>query len=195
MQAQTEYTDIESVAAYLGIDAPAGSSEEAEEIAGYIRAMSATMDNMSGRRLYGDEETTNTYDGEKGEILHVKDVCAISEVLLDGADVTEAIYKYPQNKAYASRLVLPGKSWGTKRQSVEVTGIHAMHDELPEDIKLACTIFVAGVYRNAHPDPDFKGEVTSEKMGNYTVSYASAKQVGDAANAKALLSSYKRISL
>lgn len=182
------YTDKESIEAYLGVTI---SDDLDDQLAEWILAMSRYADNVAGRILFDSEESTYTYDGDGSDLLVIKDVVDISEVTLDGEVV--AVYEYPQNKPYTSRIVLEsGYRFTRGRQNVTVTGIHAMSDELLPDVKQAVTVLVAGIYnaRNA------QGKVgTTERIGNYSVTYREASQKTDFDTAKTILSSYKRIAL
>ena len=192
---QTEYTDIESVALYLGIEAPSGSSAEADEITGHIQVASRHMDRETGRTLVADEETEKTYDGVADGILHIGDTAEISEITIDGVAIgSDEFVGYPRNKGYFSRIALIDRLWPLTRSSIVITGYHGMYKQVPVDLKRCATILAAGMYQAAHPDL-FEDVLTSESIGNYKATYVSKKQVADASSALSLLNTYKRIAL
>lgn len=192
---QTEYTDIESVCAYLGIDVPAGSSDAAEEITENIQAASREMDRIAGRRLVADEETEMTFDGQSDAILHTGDIAEVTSIEIDGVALGADEYAgYPRNKGYFSRFALIDRLWPLTRSSIVITGYFGMYKEVPVDLKRCATILAAGMYQEAHP-ADFEGEATSESIGNYKVTYTTPKQKADASSALSILNSYKRIAL
>lgn len=179
------YTDIEAVEAYTG-----RTITDTAEVERYIVAMTQAIDGFCNRVIFDDEVSTFTYDGDNTDLLIIKDVCNITEVTVDG--ISREFVKYPQNKPYASRLKLDGYRFTTGLQNVAVTGIHAMSDVLPEDVKFACTVLVAGILNNK----DTQGKVgTTERMGAYSITYKEESQKTDFATAKASLSAYKRIAL
>lgn len=187
---QDPYTTVESVFIYLGIDAPSESSDLYAEVEAWILAMSTFIDNYCNRTIYREEEETFKYDGDGTDMIIIKD-CIDPVVTVDG--VAREVYTYPTNKPYASRIRL-GDGWKFNKgiQNVSVTGLQAMNLYLPEDIKLACTVLVAGLY-NAR---GVQGKVgTTETIGDYSVTYRDASQKQDFDSAKRTLSTYKRIAL
>lgn len=183
-----EYTTVEDIENYTLIDVAA---EYEGVIDMYIQAMSNFIDNYCNRKIWTDQETTIKYDGDGTNLLVIKDVCDISEVTVDD-EVTEVL-EYPTSKDYTSRIVLDGGYRFTKGlQNVAVTGKHAMHTELPEDIKFACTVLVAGIIFNQDAN---EKDGTTEKIGNYSISYKTPEQKRDYKTAMGILSSYRRIAL
>lgn len=182
------YTDVDAVGAYLGVTI---SEEDEEKVEEWIRAMSITIDNLANRVIQDDATQTFSYDGDGSNLLIIKDCVDISAVVVGSRDVTAHIAKYPANKGYTSRIALKdGYRFEKGLLNVSVTAIQAMHEEVPADIKLACTILVAGIYNKS------EGAVgKSEKIGDYSVTYAEGDQETDFANAKRIISSYRRIAL
>jgi len=189
MQEETPiYTTPEAVASYLGLPISSDLEDAIEE--SWIIAMSRYADRYAKRNLHREEVTTVLYDGDGSKLFLIKDV--IDPVVeIDGTVMTT--YNYPTNKPYTSRLTLEeGYSFTKGKQNISVTGVHAMHLYLPEDIQLAVTILVAGIY-NARTSQGKIG--TTEKIGNYSVTYRTDAQKADFESAKEILSSYRRIAL
>jgi hypothetical protein len=182
-----EYTTKEAVENYLlrNID-----SSFNDQITEWIIAMSLQVDKICNRQMYRAEEETYVYDGDGTDMIMIKDCCDISAVTVDGVEKT--VYKYPVNKEYASRIRLDGDTFTKGLQNVAVTGIQAMSATLQEDVKYACTVMVAGIC-NAQIFNEKQG--TTERIGNYQITYKDDAQKTDYERAVSALSKYKRIAL
>lgn len=183
----TKYTDKTSVEEYLikNIDVSYNSQVDM-----WIVAMSRYIDRFCNRTIFRETEETFKYDGDGSEILHIGD-CIDPTVKIGDQDIE--VVTYPSNKPYASRIVRKdGARWPKGLQNVEVTGVQAMNLYLPDDIKYACTILVAGIVRD-----QLFGEKsgTSEKIDGYSITYNSERDKSDIATAMKVLSGYKRIAL
>lgn len=181
-----EYTTQSDIENYLLTDIDGSFSEQ---IASWIVAMSNFIDNYCNRSIYRTEEETFLYDGDNTDKLMIKDVCLISSVTVD--DIEVEYVKYPANKPYASRIRLIDNRFTTGIQNVSVTGIQAMNSTLPEDIKFACTVLVAGIVNNQLFN-DKKG--TTERIGGYSITYKDDQQQKDYEEAKRILAGYTRIT-
>lgn len=188
------YTTKEKVENYL-LNTIDGSF--ADQIERWIEAMTKQIDLICNRSIapeFTDSEVaveeTYLYDGDGSNTLIIKDCCAISEVTVDGTPVT--VYKYPANKSYALELKLNNAYFSKGFQNVAVTGVQAMHEEVPADIEFACTVLVAGIINN---QKKLEKVGTTEKIGNYSITYREDAQKADYETAKATLKAYKRISI
>lgn len=186
----TEYTTVAAVAEYLGITIPSGENAKVQS---WIRAMSRHIDALCNRSIYRTEEETFTYDGDGTPILLINDVSDLSSVEVEHLGTVEVV-GYPQNKGYYSRLALKdGSRWPRGRANVSVSGIFGMCKELPEDIKYATTVLVAGIY-NAKDVAARSGK--SERIGDYQVQYTeNSTQEDDYKSIGNFLAPYKRIAL
>ena len=189
------YTTTQDVCQYLGIDVPSESSDEDHELDLMILAMSVYIDRQANRRIFRTEPTTILYDGDGSDLMVIEDVLDLElhplEVLVGGVAVE--VYQYPQRKEHTSRIVLgDGQRFTVGKQNVSVTGVHAMCSELPEDVKFACTVLVAGAY-NAKLTAGKVG--TTEQIGSYSVTYRTDKDKANFETAKKMISSYRRIAL
>lgn len=182
-----QYTTKAKVENYLliNIDASFNSTIDA-----YITAMSNYIDEFCNRNIYRTAETTYKYDGDLTSLLLISDVVDISAVTVDGLDVLSSIKKYPANKGYTSRIALEDSYFSKGMQNVEVTGIHAMSKTLPADIEFACTVLVAGAFNSGK-----SADGTTERIGNYSITYNTKQQAVDFELAKEILKRYKRITL
>ena len=181
------YTDIEAIENYILKDIDSGFTDQVDE---WIVAMSRWIDNFCNRDITRTEEETFIYDGDGTNITLIKDCVDLTEVKVD--DVIVPVLEYPTNKDYTSRIVLSDDVFRSALQNIEVTAIHGMTKVVPDQIKTACTILVAGII-NSQTDMDKAG--TTEKFGNYSVSYSKDQQKQDFATVKDNLTGYKRIAI
>lgn len=193
-----DYTDINAVEAYILQDI---SPDFEPKVAVWITAMSRYMDEVTKRTLClipteeHAELQTFSYDGDRSDLILVSDCHSIEEVTVEGAVVDlDTIAKYPSNKPYTSRMAFKdGSKWPCGRQNVTVKAIHAMSGAdgiVPADIKFACTVLVGGICNNQIN----QGEGTTERIGNYTITYDKSQEA-DVARAKDILSTYTRIAI
>lgn len=185
------YTTKEEVENYLGVTIDASLNTQ---IATWIKAITLQIDKMANRDIYKTlpegETVTYKYDGDGTNIVLIKDCHTITEVRV-GDMVVEPL-QYPSNKPYVSRLILEDMIFPKGNQNVEVDATHSMAKELPEDIKLAATVMVAGIYNNRNS----AGKVgTTERIGSYQVTYHNNAQVTDFETAKMAINGYKRIAI
>lgn len=183
----TAYTTKADVEDYLGttitgIDAIVTS---------WIAAASRWIDDYCNRDIYNATESTTKYDGDGSDILHIKDTLQSGlTVTMDGISVSPLLY--PTTKDYASRLVLDDSIWNCGKQNISVTGKISMFSALPDQVKMAATILVAGMYQARNST----GKVgTRETIGNYTVEYKEGAQTIDYQSAKTNLSALRRIAV
>lgn len=186
----TPYTTIEAVFDYLKLEVPSESDPLTEQVEQWIVAMSRYIDAYCNRPIWREGIETFKYDGDDTDLLHITD-CIDPSVTVDGREVE--VLSYPTNKEYTSRIVLTaGEKFTKGRQNVEVTAVHSMNLYLPDEVQLACTILVAGLY-NAREVSDKVG--TTERIGSYSVTYRTEEEKRDFASVKNLLSAYRRIAL
>lgn len=182
-----EYTNKESIENYLLKTIDDSFDVQLTE---WIVAMSKHIDKACNRVIFRSTEETFLYDGDGTESLIIKDCVDISDVSIDGTSIE--YFKYPANSEVATLIKRPTDIFPRGMQNVSVTGIQAHSNTLPADIKHACTVLVAGII-NAQIFNEKDG--ITEKIGNYSVTYASKEQKADFQLAKSILSSYKRIAL
>lgn len=182
-----EYTTKTAIENWLLKDIDASFDDQITE---WIKAMSNQMDLITKRNLYRTEEETYKYDGDGSSILHIKDCHTITEITLNDS-VVEPV-QYPANKPYTSRIVLEDKIWTKGLQNVTVTAIQSMNVDLPEDIKFACTVLVGGLI-NTQILGVKKG--STERIGNYSITYKDDQQFADYNRAMSILKRYSRIAL
>lgn len=180
------YTTITAVQNYLKTDVAAGFEDQVTE---YIQAVSARADKIAGHPIYRTTAADFTYDGTGTSELVVKPVHTITAVTVDGVAVTPV--QYPLNSDTKTELRLRNQVFTLDMANVVVTGTHCLEKTLPNDLTHACTILVAGMVRNVK---DQSAGLKSEKIGEYSVSYATDEERGDLQWANKVLESYRRIA-
>lgn len=163
-----------------------------DQIAGWIKAMSSFIDKTANRVIFKDvsesaEPEEYFYDGDGSNNLLIKDCHDITEVKID--DKVVEVLKYPSNKPYTNKILLKTQAFTRGYQNVSVKATQAMCAELPEDIKFACTVLVAGICNNQI----YKKKGKSEQIGNYTITYGNSQEA-DISLAKNIINSYKRVT-
>lgn len=164
-----------------------GTSFDAQ-LTSHIAAMSGYIDEAVGYPLYRTAETERKYDGTGRGQLKIDPVHTISAVTVDGTTVTPV--QKPYNTDTKTELVLPLDVFPHGLANVSVTGVHCLKKTLPEQIKWACTVLVALTVQQV--DEQREG-VQSEKIGDYSVTYADQKQRGDLIRAKEIIHSFRPI--
>ncbi len=202
---RTPYTTIAKVEAYL-LEEIADSFEA--NVERWISGISRNMDEMANRKLVAD-----TYESDEALELRYFDVENLGYVSIDDCvEIDSVEYKsgtswvaldtteyetYPTLAPFRKLVAVfpPGM------QTVRVRARWGYMDEITEDLEWAATVLVAGVcIANQAVAGRNPGPVSSEKIGNYSVSYASGndnagKSAGfrDIDEAKQIVANYRKI--
>lgn len=188
------YTTLERVENYLLQD-----TEEWywDTVNGWIEAMSRLMDQLTNRTLVADEgsDTTRYFDGNGREKMLIDDVQSISKVEIGdqyGENLAEVSDTFPYPKIPPSNTLFSKSGFPVGVQNVAVSGKFGLFETTPEDIAFACTVLVAGVTINQILP---KQAITSERIGNYSVSFTTDEQKKDFARAMEIINSYRRVEI
>lgn len=182
------YTDKLSVQNYLLKSIDVGFDTTLNQ---YIDAMSEYADQMAGYPIYRTEPAAYLYDGNNAAELVISPVHTINAVTVDS--VTVEPIAAPYNSDIKTKLTLaPTLQYFTKgTANVSVAGVHCLKKTLPESIKWAVTVLVALIVQQVDEQRD---GISSEKIGDYTVSFSDQKQRSDYDRAKEIIHSYEVIS-
>ena len=189
------YCTIEDVKNYLLINIEEWFEPQVEKWIGQVSRM---IDRQTNRDFQatdpdesGTEPETRKYDGTGKRTLFVDEFVKVASVKVDGQEIAAADYLlYPANKKPHYSIELAGRSFSRGRQNVEISAFWGYSVEVPEDIRFAATVLVAGIINNSN---QHEGEVSSESWGRYTVTYRSKKELTDFQSAKSILKSFRRI--
>lgn len=186
------------------INISAGFHTQIEE---WISAIEAWINTYCNREFETETATYKLYDGDGTKELLIDDITALTkiEILDEDGNVDYTIdnvlyyFLYPANKTQKDRVVLnPSNSpiaWFPKgNQNVKVTADFGYSATVPEDIRLAATKLVAGII--AEQNLDLAGEVKSEKLGEYAISFNDVEKMANHLKVKKdILDKYRRISV
>lgn len=195
------YTTKAKIENYLliNIDATFDSQIDAwiEEIEEYI-------DRKTGRNFVASpaeddsgENETRRFDGDNTIKLLIDDAVEISEIKLSADSdplTTDDYVLYPANARTLSRKVpytmikLVGAYFpNALPQGIYVKGRWGYSETPPMDIQTVATVLVAGIINYSW---NADGEIASETIGRYTVSYKNEKQWQDFDRIDPILQSY-----
>lgn len=196
------YTSRDRVEKYLLITIDETFHAQVDE---WIEDIEAHIEKETGRVFVADGvASARHFDGDGTRRIDVDDCVSIEKVEI-GVDesgyggltsVESADYMTLPNDAVAKgkpmkRIELRGGVWPRLRQGVKVTGKWGYASAAPSDIRLAATVLVAGIINYSNPAA---GEVSSETIGRYSVSYKTEKQWQDFEKVAEILKSYKRFT-
>lgn len=183
-----EYTDKEAIENYLVISIDPGFDSQITE---WIEAMSAYIDLVTGRTFeVPTTDTTKKYDGNNTNCLLIDDVLEVTTVEIDDTSVDlDDVLGYPANSTPKTRMVLKSNVFTQGLQNIEITGKFGYGTTIPQPIKWATTVLVAGIVNNAYQS---EGEVQQETIGRYSVTYKSEKEINDFEEAKKIIKLYRK---
>lgn len=182
----TNYTTKAAVQNYTLTNIDAAFDTQVTE---WIAAMSEYADQVAGYPIYDTEETTRRYDGSGATEQLIQPVHTISEVKIGDTVITPV--EAPYNSDIKTSLIYRDNFFPQDYANVSVTGVHCLKKTLPNDLKLAVAILVAGIVNQSNNQTE---GVKSEKIGEYSVTYASPEEQQHYKWAMWVLKSYKRIA-
>ena len=150
----------------------------------YIEAMSNQVALMTNREWLSDPvdyPTTRYFDGNGSAHLRIGEAVAVETVEIgeDYGENFEEVTDYithPYNSSPITKLIRKDNCWDRGIKNIKVTGAFGYATEVPEDIKFAVATFVAGIIRY---QTNQEGEIESEKIGNYSVTYKTEEEKDD----------------
>ena len=168
----------------------------------WIEDMENYIDRMTGRNFVADaEESDREFDGTGTRKLVIDDAILIGDVALDYETPEELVdeddlVKYPANYAAKgvpiSLLKMRSGIFPRGSQNIVVSGKWGFSEETPGDIEMTATVLVAGIINFAHQSD---GEVQSETIGRYSVTYKNDTQWADFERVPEVLKSYRKFSM
>lgn len=169
-----EYTTKTEVQSYLltNIDAAFDA-----RLTMYIKAMSEFADDKAGYPIFREDPETRLYDGNNERSIGIDMGHTITEVLVDGvAPADENLLEFPYNSPMKWELRLKSGTFTYGQANVSVTGVFCRFMTLPEKVKWAVTVLVAGIVNQVNNQTE---GVKSEKVGEYAVTYRDQKERAD----------------
>lgn len=200
-----QYTTQEEVENYLLVDV---DPSFASQITSWIEQVSRYIEQTTNRVFVADEEASERFfDGNGGNELRIDECIEIDTVERGNDYYGDSRTEIPSSGS-GSYIPLPnnyealnlpiqsllyrGGCWNKGIQNHAVTAKWGFSATPPEDIMFAATVFVAGIINSQRKD---EGEVKSETIGNYSVTYEKQSQWDDFERAQSILLTYKRYIL
>ncbi len=155
----------------------------------WIEQQTRNIETLTQRVFIADEDfSVRVYDGRGGRELLVDEFVELNEVKID--DRVVEVFTYPANVLPKFKLwVENGINRG--KQNVSVSAKWGYSEAVPEDIRFACAVLVAGIIHGQHKT---EGDILKEKIGNYDVTYRE-NEVGLFTQAKDILNMYRKITI
>lgn len=200
------YTDKTSIQNYMLTDINVSMDSQLDA---WISAMEREIDKITGRNFKADAvASARVFDGTDERFLLIDDAIEITKVEV-GQDMYGATFvevassgsdRYFTDPANATALGVPmtkvtlsARVFNAGKQNQRITAKWGYSVNVPDDIKMACTVFVAGIINQQSGQG---GEtIKSERIGNYQVTYNSdnsTNSFADFERAITSLDAYKR---
>lgn len=193
------YTTVERVENYVLRDVEDFFEPEVEK---WIESTSRLMDSLANRVLVapvfgsGDDFEIKYYDGDGTDEIRIDDCqeiesLAIGDEFGDNLEETDEYITRPKIEPFQS-IKLKSDVFTKGVQNVKVEGRFGFFNSNVEDIQFACTVLTAGIIMS-----QIKGKqaVSSESIGNYSVSYFSEQASRDYKHALEIIARYRKLSI
>lgn len=198
------YTTEAKIESYLNISIATGAADDA------INAAVAIIDQFTGRNFIADSTASaRVYAGSGNQLLPIDDCVEITLVergLDSYGDAFETItaggysgyYLHPANYA-ADKVPIRGvhlrdKRWMPGVQNNRITAKWGYSAAVPDDVSFAATVLAAGIY-NANRGGGGTGNIKSERIGNYQVTYSDQEGWDEFNRAMQILQTRKKMLL
>jgi hypothetical protein len=173
------YTTREAIENYMVIEIDETFDEQIDE---WIEAIEEYIDNETNNDFTPVAEDAvdedRTFDGSGTNTLYIDAATEIVEVRLsedgDPLDVDTYVL-YPKRADTTRKIVLKSNKFPCGIENIYINGKWG-YATVPQDIKLAATILVAGIINNAWQS---ESEVQSTTIGRYSVTYKTKEQIDD----------------
>jgi len=198
------YTTESKLEKYLNVDITDGDAEN------FILAAQAYIESLTGRNFKADSEASSRlYEGNDRRDLIIDDCVEVTKVEVgsnmwgdsftevDNSGSTPEYYLIPPN--YEERGVpirkigLRHRTWIFGHANHRITAKWGYSASVPEDISFAATVIASGMYYQNRGENT--GAIKSEKIGEYSVTYADQKGYSDLERAKTILDLYTKYEL
>jgi hypothetical protein len=172
------YTTKSKVEAYLG-------ESITESLDAYILAVQDIIDNYTRRNFKADSEAVErVYNGNGKNELLIDPAIEITAVEVD--DSSKDFITYPYNSNPILKVILENDVFTRDYANVSITGKWGWTEDVPDDISQVATELVSKMYQGT-----IKSDITSEKIGDYSVNYGGEEI--DLTNVKSVLDKYKML--
>lgn len=192
------YCDVPDIEAYLLTEVLESFEPNVNN---WIREMEAYIERVTGRVFIADAAASaRWYDGSGATEQKIDECVAITEVKVYDNFETELFtmtnvsdyFAWPYNEMPIRRLVKkPATSayFFNGQRNVKVTAKWGYSVAVPELIRFATTVLASGVVNFSN---NSDGEISSERIGEYSVTYKNDAQWADYERAKGIINSYRK---
>ena len=205
MSVKKLYTTQERLENFLGVSIASGKTDD------LINGAIDIVDQITGRNFVADTEATaRYYNGNGKNEMRIDDCIEITKILrgldsyFDNSEEIEAggtsgyflLPEYSPSQFPIQKIHLRGSWFITGIRNNEITAKWGFSKVCPDDVILATTIIAGGLW--GANNLSGSGEIKSEKIGNYNVSYDVGSGSGgwnSYNRAKEILGTYKRVNL
>jgi len=196
------YTTQSKVLAYLGLSA---LPSPLTSLTDFISSVTNFINTYCGREFEQESATSKLYDGDGTKILLVDDILTVSKIEIldeDGnvdytLDNANEYYLEPANETPKQKIIInldnaPIGIFPTGHQNVKITGTFGNSVTVPADIELAATKLVAEILEDYNIT---SGDVTQERLGEYSVSYSDVSSKAQALGITNILDMHRILSV
>ena len=199
------YTTIKKIENYILTEIDISFSDQIET---WIETMEDYVDIYTGRNFIADSEASaRLYNGRDSQNLLIDDCVEITKVEKGdnayGDTFTEisaggssGYYLLPDNYSAVGvpidKVHLRSANWLVGLQNCRITAKWGYSVAVPSDIGFATTVLVNNIINENNTT---KGDLKTERIGEYSVGYKSQKEKIDFDRAFAILDKYKKIFL
>jgi len=155
----------------------------------WISQIEAYIDRYCNRNFIA-ETGIKKYDGNGKKSILVDDFVTVTRLTIDDTDIDD-YYIYPANSERKYEIYLVNDIFSRGHQNIEIEAKWGYSATVPDDIRLAATILVAGIILFSN---NLSQQKRSESLGDYTVSYKDDRGWQDFDRAKNILDSYRKIT-
>lgn len=188
------YTTKANIERYLLISIDSSYDSQVEN---WIDAMSHYINRVTNRNFdAAPAESTKVYDGNNTTRLEIDNCYDLNGVTVTNQETsavtTLSVYEYPSNGTVVDWLetdnITDNEQYFRKgKQNVSVTAKFG-YPATPNQIEHACTVLVAGIVL---AQTNQQGEVKSEKIGDYSVTYKDDQHKNDTEMVMQTLKQYR----
>lgn len=191
------YTDKTQIEAYTGTTIPATLTTQ---LTAWITAAEEWINSYVGFKFEdGLVATKKTYSGNGQKTLFVQPFYSPTSITILDEDgnqeetlTSDDYILYPLNSTGKNRIELKSDaSIFGKTKRIEINAMHAFGSTVPQQVQLVATKLVAKILNE-----NFKGgEITSQSLGDYSVSFAKVDEEADVLGIKQILDFYRNIEI
>ena len=201
------YTNEKRIENYLmaNIDPSFVIAAGENQITEWIDVAELYINRYTGRKDGFEEDevaSVRYYDGNGKTEIEIDDCTTITSVEILEASGTDIAYTltegldndyivHPYNELPTYRLVIIPNAqvgvWPSGKMRIKITAKWGYATDVPEDIRLAATMLVAGVIEKGLRG----GKIRSETLGDYSVTYADMEESAQYMDVRGILDNYK----